>query len=51
MVHTIETIVVGGGQAGLTTSYYLKQRGYEHVVFEQAARAGNAWRNDRWNLY
>jgi putative flavoprotein involved in K+ transport len=47
----IETIIVGGGQAGLATSYHLKQLGREHVVFEAAEKAGNAWRNDRWDSF
>src|SRR5512137_1486588 len=47
----IETIIVGGGQAGLSTSYHLKQLGREHVVFEQAEKAANAWRNDRWDSF
>jgi putative flavoprotein involved in K+ transport len=29
----------------------LKQRGREHVVLEQAAQSGNAWRNDRWDSF
>ncbi len=45
------TIVIGGGQAGLATSYYLQQHQVEHVVFEQAAQAGNAWRNRRWDSF
>jgi putative flavoprotein involved in K+ transport len=51
MSQKIETVIVGGGQAGLATSYYLNQRGREHVVLEQAAQAGNAWRNDRWDSF
>jgi putative flavoprotein involved in K+ transport len=47
----IETIIIGGGQAGLSTSYHLKQLGREHVIFEQAEKAGNAWRNDRWDSF
>lgn len=47
----IETIIVGGGQAGLSTSYHLKQLGSEHVIFEQADKAGNVWRNDRWDSF
>lgn len=47
----IENIIVGGGQAGLATSYHLKQLGREHVVFEQAEQAGNVWRNDRWDSF
>ena len=51
MEQQIETIIVGGGQAGLATSYYLAQRGREHIVLEQAAQAGNVWRNDRWDSF
>lgn len=46
----LNTIIIGGGQAGLATSYYLKQHQVEHVVFEQAAQAGNAWRNSRYKI-
>ena len=51
MVRAIDTVIIGGGQAGLATSYYLRQRGSEHVVLEQAAQAGNAWRNGRWDSF
>ena len=51
MARQIETIVVGGGQAGLATSYYLKQGNHEHIVLEQAAQAAHAWRNDRWDSF
>jgi putative flavoprotein involved in K+ transport len=47
----VETVIVGGGQAGLATSYYLTQYGREHVVLEQAAQASNAWRNGRWDSF
>ncbi|NOT05050.1 MAG: NAD(P)-binding domain-containing protein [Anaerolineales bacterium] len=45
------TIIIGGGQAGLATSYYLQQHQIEHIVFEQAEQAGNAWRNSRWDSF
>ena len=51
MSGNMETIIVGGGQAGLATSYCPAQRGHEHVVLKQAAQAGNAWRNDRWDSF
>ena len=38
-MQSIETIIVGGGQAGLSTSYYLGQAGREHLVLEQAETA------------
>lgn len=47
----IETIVIGGGQAGLSTSYYLNQIGRENIILEQASQAANAWRNDRWDSF
>lgn len=51
MSRKIRAIIIGGGQAGLATSYYLSQKGIEHVILEQAAAAGNAWRNDRWDSF
>jgi len=36
MTEQIDTIIVGGGQGGLSTSYHLKQQGREHVILEQA---------------
>lgn len=47
----IETIIVGGGQAGLSTSYHLKQLGCEHIVFDAAEKPAHAWRNDRWDSF
>jgi putative flavoprotein involved in K+ transport len=47
----IETVIVGGGQAGLAVSYYLKLRFRDHVVLEQAEKAANAWRNHRWDSF
>jgi putative flavoprotein involved in K+ transport len=41
-------VVVGGGHAGLATSYCLKQRGIDHVVFERD-RIGQDWRDARWD--
>ena len=51
MQKRIETVIIGGGQAGLATSYCLTQRGRENVVLEKAAQAGNAWRNGRWDSF
>jgi putative flavoprotein involved in K+ transport len=47
----IETVIVGGGQAGLALSYYLKQEGHEHVLLERAPAIANAWRNQRWDSF
>ena len=51
MTEFVETIIVGGGQAGLSVSYYLSQDGRNHVVLEQASQPGNAWRNHRWDSF
>ena len=50
MINHVETIIIGGGQAGLATSYCLKQYGHEHVSPEKADRPGSAWRN-RWDSF
>jgi putative flavoprotein involved in K+ transport len=50
-VHKIDTVIVGGGQAGLALSYYLKQEAREHVVLERAPAVANAWRNHRWGSF
>jgi len=47
----IETVVIGGGQAGLSVSYYMTRQGREHVVLEQADAPANAWRNHRWDSF
>src|SRR3974390_2712197 len=47
----VETVIVGGGQAGLAISYYLKQQGREHLVLERAPAVANAWRNERWDSF
>ncbi|MFN8447102.1 MAG: NAD(P)/FAD-dependent oxidoreductase [Anaerolineae bacterium] len=48
---SVETIIIGGGQAGLALSYYLTQQGHPHVILEQAAQAANPWRNERWDSF
>jgi putative flavoprotein involved in K+ transport len=43
-----DTIVIGGGQAGLTAGYHLKRRGVPFVILDQHERIGDAWRT-RWD--
>ncbi|HEY9888898.1 MAG TPA: MSMEG_0569 family flavin-dependent oxidoreductase [Candidatus Obscuribacterales bacterium] len=43
-------IVVGGGQAGLSMSYCLKQRNIDHIVFEKYQIA-HAWQAKRWDSF
>jgi putative flavoprotein involved in K+ transport len=42
--------VVGAGQAGLSMSYCLRERGIEHVVIE-ANQVGHEWRERRWDSF
>ena len=44
----IQTVVIGGGQAGLAMSYHLRQAGLEHIVVERA-RIAESWRTERWD--
>jgi len=48
---TVNTVIVGAGQAGLAVSYFLSGLSQEHVVLEQAALPGEAWRNHRWDSF
>jgi putative flavoprotein involved in K+ transport len=43
-------VIVDGGQAGLSLSYYLKQRRIEHLVLEKH-RVMHAWRTQRWDAF
>src|SRR5215211_1123766 len=43
-----DTIVIGGGQAGLTAGYYLAQQNEPFVILDESERIGDAWRK-RWD--
>ncbi len=45
MSEHVETVVIGAGQAGLTTAYHLTRRGRECVVLEADDRVGDVWRD------
>ncbi|MGD8570510.1 MAG: MSMEG_0569 family flavin-dependent oxidoreductase [Gammaproteobacteria bacterium] len=45
-----EAIVVGGGQAGLSMSYYLTQNQIDHVVLNKGELA-ESWRHERWDSF
>lgn len=47
MKHT-DTMIIGGGQAGLAMSRCLTERGIEHVVVERG-RIAERWRSERWD--
>lgn len=44
----INTVVIGGGQAGLSVGYHLKKRGVPFVILDASERIGDVWRN-RWD--
>ncbi|WP_295533200.1 NAD(P)/FAD-dependent oxidoreductase [uncultured Thioclava sp.] len=43
-----DTVIVGGGQAGLAMSEHLSNCGIAHVVLERA-RIAERWRTERWD--
>lgn len=48
MSQSIDTVVIGGGQAGLVTGYYLQKLGLDHVILDENEEIGATWRN-RWD--
>lgn len=45
-----ETIIIGGGQAGLALAYYLAEQERDFVILEKAANIAPAWRT-RWDSF
>jgi putative flavoprotein involved in K+ transport len=46
----VPVVVVGGGQAGLSMSWWLREHGVRHVVLERD-RVGAEWRDRRWDTF
>jgi putative flavoprotein involved in K+ transport len=44
----VETLVIGGGQAGLSVGYHLAQLGLPFLILEANERIGDSWRS-RWD--
>lgn len=44
----VDTLIIGGGQAGLVMSRELSRRGQRHVVLERG-RVAERWRSERWD--
>ena len=44
----LDSVVIGGGQAGLSSSYHLKKRGISHVLLDSNPGPGGAWQH-RWD--
>lgn len=47
---SIDTVVIGAGQAGLIMSWHLQQAGRDHVVLERRETLGGGWQ-DRWDEF
>jgi len=47
-VDIFDSVVIGAGQAGLSTSYHLSRLGIRHVVLDADDEPGGAWRH-RWD--
>jgi putative flavoprotein involved in K+ transport len=47
-IETVNTLIVGGGQAGLAMSGHLSNRGVAHLVVERS-RIAERWRSERWD--
>jgi putative flavoprotein involved in K+ transport len=44
----VETVIIGGGQAGLSAGYHLAKQGRPFVILDANERIGDAWRK-RWD--
>lgn len=45
---SVDTVVIGGGQTGLSIGHHLARRGRSFVILDASERVGDAWRN-RWD--
>ncbi|QDG66799.1 FAD-dependent oxidoreductase [Pseudarthrobacter sp. NIBRBAC000502772] len=45
---SVETVVIGGGQAGLATAFHLGGRGRDFIVVDANRDIGDSWRY-RWD--
>ncbi|WP_420749733.1 flavin-containing monooxygenase [Rhodococcus sp. O3] len=49
----VETVIIGAGQAGLSTGYHLRRRGRPFLILDASDHIGDHWRNqwDTLRLY
>jgi putative flavoprotein involved in K+ transport len=47
-MHSVDTVIIGAGQAGLAMSRCLTDRARDHVVLERG-RLAERWRSERWD--
>ena len=50
MIESVDVAVIGAGQAGLATSWFLTQAGADHVVLDRG-RVAETWRSRRWDSF
>jgi putative flavoprotein involved in K+ transport len=50
MDRSVDVAIIGAGQAGLATSWYLSQANVDHVVLD-AGRVAETWRTRRWDSF
>jgi putative flavoprotein involved in K+ transport len=48
MTEQVDTLIIGGGQAGLAMSAHLRERSLPHLVIERH-RIAERWRSERWD--
>jgi len=44
-------IVVGSGQAGMSMSYWLKEKNVDHLVLEKNSEIAKNWKSERWDEF
>lgn len=42
---TYDTIIIGGGQSGLSVAYYIKRYNIDYLILDDQAKPGGAWLN------
>ena len=50
MTEYVPAVVIGAGQAGLASSWWLTERGVRHVVLERG-QVAERWRSQRWDSF
>jgi len=47
----LPVIIIGAGQAGMSMSYCLTQKGIDHLVLEKSDRVAHNWQDQRWDAF
>ncbi|WP_392839746.1 ArsO family NAD(P)H-dependent flavin-containing monooxygenase [Streptomyces sp. LN500] len=45
MTHTVDVVVIGGGQAGLAAGYHLRRNKLDFVILDAQGASGGAWQH------